>query len=391
MVLVVDDNEGARRLVRMGLELEGIAVVEAESLTRARQFLNPRMQGIVLDRELPDGDGLELLPDIGAACPDATIVVNSTLNDGREPAWVVKVDKGDLPEIVRGLDLTGGAAPVDDHLAVVDLVRADAQELVADWEELCRWDPVLPPDSAPPIARLVVDAVAEALQRPQPLGWGADPALASVTEAFASSAGAIDVAVGQLVCLREAFRRHIAGHVPPAEEAESRTRVDMIIDRAIWTATRIAAARLQRQLSFDPLTGLGNRKAFDADFEREISRAVRYGRPFSLILLGMPAIERLSPDPTIADDAVDAQVRRLANLLATNVRAQDGVYRVGPATFGLLLPETSGTAAGVLLGRLATGLGPDVTAGSAALPADGGDLVSLVHEAEQRRRSVAPA
>lgn len=388
VVLVVDDNESARRLVRMGLELEGLTVVEADTLARARQFLNRRMAGVVLDRELPDGDGLDLLPDIGAQCPEANIVVNSTLDDGREPAWVTKVDKGDLPEIVRGL----GLAPADDadeHLAVVDLVREEAEAVVSEWEELCRWDPLLPPDSRPPLARLVVDAVAEALERPQPIGWGPDPALQSVMEMFASGAGAIDVAIGQLVCLREAFRRHLAGHVPPAEEAESRARVDMIIDRAIWSASRVAAARMQRQLAFDPLTGLGNRRSFDADLEVELQRATRYGRSVSCVVVGPPALEVGDPHGDRLDEAGEAVVRRLAGLFATNVRRQDGVYRLGPATFAVLLPETDLAGAHTVIDRLRSGFGRDVTTGAASFPVDATDAVALVHEAEDRRSAGA--
>ena len=382
VVLVVDDNESARRLVRMGLELEGVTVVEADTLARARQYLHRRMSGVVLDRELPDGDGLTLLADIGATCPDANVVVNSTLDDGKEPAWVVKVDKGDLPNIVRGLALSMTPAE-DDHLAVVDLVRSEAESVVGAWEELCRWDPLLPPDSAPPIARSVVDAVAEALQRPQPLGWGADPALASVMEMFASSTGAIDVTIGQLVCLREAFRRHLAGHVPPAEEAESRNRVDMIIDRAIWSASRVAAARLQRQLSFDPVTGLGNRRCFDGDLDRELRRAHRYGRDVTLLLVGAPALDRDD-----LDEAAEGFVRRIAGVLATNVRGQDTVYRLGPSTFAVLLPETPASGGRCVLERLEGGVGPGVTLGEACFPDDGDDAVGLLHVAERRRDGV---
>lgn len=381
VVLVVDDNESARRLVRMGLELEGITVVEADTLARARQFLNRRMQGVVLDRELPDGDGLDLLADIGATCPDAVVVVNSTLDDGREPAWVSKVDKGDLPQIVRHLDLSGASVD-DEQLAVVDLVRAEAEAVVEDWEELCRWDPALPPDSSPPLARLIVDAVGDALQRPQPIGWGADPALASVMEMFATSAGAIDVAIGQLVCLREAFRRHLAGHVPPAEEAESRARVDMVIDRAIWSASRVAAARLARQLTFDPMTGLGNRKAFEADVDREMRRSARYRLCLSLVIIGPPALEAAEQDET-----TEAVVRRMAGLFATNVRTQDGVYRVGPATFAIVLPHTPVDGTEVLLGRLTSGFGADVTVGASTFPDDGTDLPTLLGEAERRRQN----
>jgi diguanylate cyclase (GGDEF)-like protein len=232
----------------------------------------------------------------------------------------------------------------------------------------------------------VVEAVAEALQRPQPIGWGPDPALASVMEAFASSAGAVDVAIGQLVCLREAFRRHLAGHVPPAEENESRARVDMVIDRAIWSATRAAATHLERRTALDPLTGLGTRPMFDGDAEAEVARAHRYRRPVAVVVAGLPALERDD-----LDEAAEAVVRRLAGLFATNVRRQDGVYRLGPATFSMLLPETDGAGADVLVQRLRSGFGSDVTVGIAAFPADGSDGMALLEEAEQRRRSGAAA
>lgn len=381
VILVVDDDESARRLVRMGLELEGAVVVEAETLARARQFLNRRMDGVVLDRELPDGDGLELLPDIGATCPDAPVVVNSTVEDGREPVWVTKVDKGDLPEIVRGLDLTTVDA-AGREFAVVDLVRNEAEAVVADWRELCRWDPLLPPDSEPPIPRLLVDAITDALQRPQPIGWGPDPALNSVTELFASNAGAIDVAIGQLVCLREAFRRHIAGNLPAGEEVETRARVDMLIDRAIWTTSRVAAARLQRQASVDPLTGVGNRRSFDAELEAELNRAYRYQRDLTVVIVGFDAL-----DDSDLDGAAEAQVRRLAGVLATNLRAQDGVFRVDTATFAVVLPETNPDGVAAVIDRLRSqgvaSLG--VSFGSASFPDDADDVVGLLHTADMRR------
>lgn len=382
IVLIVDDDERARRLVRMGLELEGIGVIEAESVGRARAVIHGNVTGVVLDRHLPDGDGLDLLPVIDATCPGATVVIHSTVTDGREPPTAVKVDKGDLPAIVAALDVAasdddgGGPAP----LAVVDLVRAEAEAVTRDWEELCRWDPLLPPDAQPPIARLVVDAVADALQRPQPIGWGPDPALNQVTEMFAANAGSVDIAVGQLICLREAFRRHVAGHVPPGEEAESHARVDMILDRAIWVASRVAAARLERQSQFDPLTGLPSRGAFDRDLERELGRARRYARPLSLVAVEVPGVRA---GDEIEVDA-EAQVRRVSATLVTNVRAQDVVYRTGPSTFAIVVPETDGRGVGHLVERLRNVPMPCVAYGAATFPGDGDDAVTLLHEAESR-------
>lgn len=382
VVLVVDDNESARRLVRMGLELEGVAVVEAESLRRARQFLHPHMAGVVLDRELPDGDGLDLLPDVGVTCPDASVVINSTIDDGRQPAWVPRVDKGDVQAIVHALRLVVG--PRDDKLVVVDLVRTEAGAVVREWEELCHWDPLLPPDSAPVDPSVIVEAVAEALQRPQPLGWGPDPALACVMEEFAVATGAIEVAIGQLVCLREAFRRHLAGHLPPAEETESRARLDMIIDRSIWSAARVSATRRENQPAVDPLTGLGNGIAFELDVEREIRRALRYQRPLTVLVVGSPTLER-----SALDAETKARIKRMATDLVARVRAQDTAFHVGKATFAVVLPETGSAQRHRLLSRIASGLGPDTTAASASLGDDGNDLPSLLRAADDQRRRIS--
>ncbi|HEX4978867.1 MAG TPA: response regulator [Acidimicrobiales bacterium] len=384
LVLVVDDDDRARRLVRMGLELEGAAVIEAESLQRARSVLHAGITGVVLDRQLPDGDGLDLLAAIRDLAPAAVVVIHSTLHDGREPSWAARVDKGDLPAIVDALDLDALDRPAPPRpLAVVDLVRAEAEEVARDWEELCRWDPLLPPDTSPPIARLVVDAVADALERPQPLGWGPDPALASVTEMFAASAGTIDMAVGQLICLREAFRRHVGGHVPPEEEAETQARVDMILDRAIWTASRVTAARLERRWQVDPLTGLANRAGFDTGLERELSRAARYARPLSVVVAELPsAATNDGADSTTAD--VEAQVRRVASVLATNVRGQDLVCRIGPARFAIVAPETDGAGAQAMIRRLDQVPMPAVRLGWATVGADGADGTTLLCEAERR-------
>src|SRR5947208_12113672 len=64
-VLVVDDNERARALVRLGLELEGLDVTEARTVAEGLSLLDETFDGYVFDRQLPDGDGLSL--EIGRA------------------------------------------------------------------------------------------------------------------------------------------------------------------------------------------------------------------------------------------------------------------------------------------------------------------------------------
>jgi hypothetical protein len=126
-------------------------------------------------------------------------------------------------------------------LAAVALVRDEADQLIADWRELCRWDPLLPPSSEPAQAPRVLNAVGAALDRPQPLGWGPDPEVEEATAAFAAEAASVDVAVAELVCLREVLRRCIISRVPADELPETVERLQMVIDRAIGVAVRLAS------------------------------------------------------------------------------------------------------------------------------------------------------
>src|SRR3954447_5493736 len=98
-VLVVDDNERARTLVRLGLELEGLEVVEAASLAESNTVLTDSFDVFVLARQLPDGRGLSLLPRLRRRSDAARVVIYSTLEAADEPAGVIHVDKGDLPGV----------------------------------------------------------------------------------------------------------------------------------------------------------------------------------------------------------------------------------------------------------------------------------------------------
>lgn len=242
-VLLVDDDDRIRRVIAMALELEGVEVAEARSLADARVLLTADVDGVVLDRQLPDGDGLELLADVKGLGPQVTVVVHSTLDDGREPAWVARADKGDADAILAALAL-GPSAPLARRLAAIDLVGAEASSIVEEWRELCCWDPMLPPETDPPLAREVVCALVEALERPQPLGWGTDPAIESVIAGYTDRCPSLDVAVGQLVCLREALVRHTSARIPPDELVETLARMHMLLDRAIVAAVQHASSRL---------------------------------------------------------------------------------------------------------------------------------------------------
>ena len=73
-MLVLDDDPSLRLLCRVNLELDGFRVVEASSIACAREALvTDRVDAIVLDVHLEDGDGRDLLRELGAGRPPAAL------------------------------------------------------------------------------------------------------------------------------------------------------------------------------------------------------------------------------------------------------------------------------------------------------------------------------
>jgi DNA-binding response OmpR family regulator len=77
-VLVLDDDESLRFLCRVNLELDGYRVLEGASLAEARETLAAeRVDAILLDVHLADGDGRELLRELGSGRPVAALFTGS--------------------------------------------------------------------------------------------------------------------------------------------------------------------------------------------------------------------------------------------------------------------------------------------------------------------------
>src|SRR5437763_14797488 len=235
-------------------------------------------------------------------------------------------------------------------LAIAKLLRDDIDGIVDSWRELCRWDPMLPPQSNPPIAAALVSALADALEHPQPLGWGPDPEMEKVVGAFTLSAGSLDIAIGQLVCLGESLRRRLFDSIPDDEVDETHLRLEMIIDRAIGAAAQQAAARAEMQTLIDGPTGLLNRYALERDLRRELARALRYRRPVSVVVMCVAG-----------EDALSA----VAGALREGVRAGDLAYRAGDDELAAILAESTSDVGAVVAARLEEGGAPPFTYGVA--------------------------
>jgi DNA-binding response OmpR family regulator len=85
-VLLIDDDDSNRLTLSALLELEAFEITEASSLTAARKSLaaGSPFDLILLDRQLSDGLGFELIPAVRAQLPSCKIIVVSGSGSGDE-------------------------------------------------------------------------------------------------------------------------------------------------------------------------------------------------------------------------------------------------------------------------------------------------------------------
>ncbi len=96
-------------------------------------------------------------------------------------------------------------------------------------------------------------------------------------------------------------------------------------------------ALLSEQAQRDPLTGLYNRRYFDATLQREMARCTRERQPLSLMLIDVDFFKKINDG--YGHQAGDEVLKKLALFLNQRARATDIVCRFGGEEFLVLLPN----------------------------------------------------
>lgn len=133
--LVVDDDPDQRTLIRMVFGRAGLGpvfeAVDGEDAVHKAASHQPQL--ILLDLQMPGRGGLGVLPELRAACPQASVVVVSNLpRRGYEQAAVEQGAVGYLEKTIpveRLVDEVLAAASLTD--AVVDRVSVDLERSLA--------------------------------------------------------------------------------------------------------------------------------------------------------------------------------------------------------------------------------------------------------------------
>ena len=100
-----------------------------------------------------------------------------------------------------------------------------------------------------------------------------------------------------------------------------------------------ARQEIERQALTDPLTGVGNRRAFDIELAEEFERARRYYADCSLIMIDVDNFKQYND--MFGHPAGDQALIAVANLLKSGTRTNDILTRYGGEEFAVILPNTN--------------------------------------------------
>jgi diguanylate cyclase (GGDEF)-like protein/PAS domain S-box-containing protein len=115
---------------------------------------------------------------------------------------------------------------------------------------------------------------------------------------------------------------------------------------------RLHEDQLNHMAEHDPLTGLLNRRGFEAVLDAHISRCQRYGATGALLMLDLDGFKAVND--TLGHRAGDEVIKSAAAALASRLRQSDALARLGGDEFAALLPtQTQEEAEAVAVALLA--------------------------------------
>jgi len=165
---------------------------------------------------------------------------------------------------------------------------------------------------------------------------------------------------------------------------------------------RLLAAELQqRDIAYrDALTGIANRRQFDATLNGELARranAVGARRetdrsPLALLLLDLDDLKGINDN--YGHPVGDAVLRQVAERAQSILRSSDTLARIGGDEFAVIAPGAHGEGARAMASAIASAISthysdsgtpaPSVSVGWAVFPDDGEDFDALIRAADQR-------
>ncbi|MFP5223261.1 MAG: GGDEF domain-containing protein [Acidobacteriota bacterium] len=151
-------------------------------------------------------------------------------------------------------------------------------------------------------------------------------------------------------CLSVLIHRDLAKH-------EQETARQAVTQLAPCLKNALNYLRLKRRADRDGLTGLFNRRSFDARLDLELKRHMRHKAGFALLMADLDHFKKVND--THGHLAGDAALRHAAQAMETGLRSTDFLARFGGEEFAIILPHTGQPQAWILAERLRRRVGAE--------------------------------
>lgn len=151
--------------------------------------------------------------------------------------------------------------------------------------------------------------------------------------------------------------------------------VAWLAHRVLEPAEKLERARLVLREAYDqareaslvdPLTHLGNHRAFQEELDRQLATTSRYGGDLSLVMIDLDSFKKVND--TMGHAAGDKLLASVARLIAGRIRRADRAFRIGGDEFAVLMPQTAADAAAIPITRLLAAALGDATPGERTVP-----------------------
>jgi diguanylate cyclase (GGDEF)-like protein len=129
----------------------------------------------------------------------------------------------------------------------------------------------------------------------------------------------------------------------------------MFANQASTAVSSVAAyEEMQFLADHDPLTRIGNRRAFTRRLAEEVHRAGRYGQRFALVVLDVDGFKALNDRH--GHLAGDVALEAIGRVLRETLRRSDCAFRLGGDEFALILEEAGAAQATQAVDRIGAGI-----------------------------------
>jgi len=177
----------------------------------------------------------------------------------------------------------------------------------------------------------------------------------------------------------EVFLHHKQGHRVPISVRIAPLRdeignivgaVEIFTDTSTRHSILCELNELKHQTLRDALTGLGNRRAAEEEFQRRSLDLQRYQTPFGLLFVDIDHFKAVND--TYGHEVGDRALVMLSKTLVSALRAVDTVCRWGGEEFLAIIPKVSPSAFKIVAERMRRFVE------ASSLPVPGGDLIFTV-------------